>query len=282
MANNGVFHPSLLVGKEHSLECFQSIGAREEQEDSYVAIKLSQGYLYAVADGHFSSKVSDIVAANLQSAFLSAYDQEYRCAPYNLDPLQVVHSTFDYLQALVADEQCGSTLSLAFVEHGLVDGRGATRVTTGQMGDSFVAIKPRCTPLIDVTDSHNVRDAQADLDLINKWALDRYGADTIATAVSGYLCSQPRGSAIAITRSLGDRDFMLVREPAVKTHVYTSQEPLLLMIASDGVLSPTASRQAHIKSLITRYVAGETLVSIVRSINPEDNVTVIAVNIMGR
>lgn len=259
------FIPSTNRKDTPNVSIFQDIGYRDDQQDRYVVARVHAGLLLAVMDGHCGHKTCSLIAnylvlffsEELEKAIQSSTEKDFD-ALSECEIKQVLQNTVSCLIALTASEQSGSTLTIVFAEQGYSrpDYVPSMRITTAQMGDSLCAIQSPQNDLLIALPRHSVSEKTEDVDNIQQSFKAKFAKECKASG--GYIHSaQNPNSGIAVTRSLGDCSFVLIREPEINCFVLPSKD-LLLFLASDGVLMPDKTPDETTQEIIQKMRKGQS------------------------
>ncbi len=267
------------------VQIYQSLGHRDEQQDCYVVSRLDSGLLVAVADGHGGVKTASLIATQLPGLFheaLEAFFKENANARYtglsDAKMRRVFRQVFQWLNKRTENEASGATLTMAFIERGScrVDNRFTpqVRVTVGQMGDSVCALSTRPGHL-RLAPLHRVFEAESDVRAIKQAFTEQFGKE--CKVGSGYIYSGSPGQALAVTRALGDCEYILVRQSRVKTW-FAPAAGTRLLLASDGILTDLENPRKCVRGYVNALHRGETVEEIGRAMPYQhDNTTLIGV-----
>lgn len=229
--------------KNPSIEICQSLGERSDQQDRFVISQMQIGTLVVVSDGHGGHMVADIVAAQVSAIFAELLEKTMDNSPRSYTPCisnkqikSVIKNTINDLIEKTKNEISGATLSLAFIEQGYSNDISAyqsgCRVTTGQLGDSIIAMSKKSGHLY-MSNLHAVQYAKADVAEIKKRFENKYKQPCRSNG--GYIRSAQNSNGIAVTRALGDKSFMLIRKPEIKSYFLPTGS--ITLLASDGILN---------------------------------------------
>ncbi len=266
------------------IQVYQAVGKRDTQQDCYVVARLDTGILLAVADGHGGGKASSIIAALLPALFHGELERAFkdnsnsRYSGLSDTKIRgVVRRTIQSLTNKTQDMGSGSTLTMVFLEQGTrrIDNDYSLqiRATVGQMGDSVFALSAKPGHLC-VAPMHSVFDAKKDVEEIKASYLNNHGKE--CKCGSGYIYSSGNGvDALALTRSLGDKNFTLIRKPEVKTYTAAPDQAVLLL-ASDGIFSDPSNPRRCIRGYVDQLQQGKSVAEIGEGIQyMHDNTTII-------
>lgn len=234
-----------------------AIGPRGYQEDRAVVIRMFDGYLLAVFDGHFSSAVSIYCAERLPEivteieGYIPAHDKKFNFLR------TIVHMLVEENKY---DTYSGSTVSLAYIHE---DENYADIVV---LGDSPIIV-------VDadgnswVSPEHNVC-----TNSIERMRVIMQGA----TYLNGYAFIEERGRfdrGIELTRALGDKHFdkFMLREPECFSIELGNSS--IVAVMSDGVYGGCIQKSADL-SLLPLDNA-EVIVADALARGTHDNVTAI-------
>jgi serine/threonine protein phosphatase PrpC len=189
----------------------QAQGTRDHQEDRIIFRSIDERYhLLGIADGHGGPDVAELCAKYLTT----------RIMPWGRDTEKEFRSIFQSLVDRSAFLECGSTLSLAWIDE---EERTATTAT---IGDSPIIVRD-AVGRVKLTEEHNARtnlvDREAAFSRGGKYDPDK-----------GYLYTST-GDALQLTRALGDRKFrsILSREPSINKYALGAKS--VVIVASDGI-----------------------------------------------
>jgi len=227
-------------------------GPRAYQEDRvyYHDAVIEKWKLLAVMDGHNGAGVSDFCARNLHKYFPAEnvdLEEKLRLLALNLNQAT---------RRLTA----GSTLSAVIIPY------DKSVVSVAILGDSPVIVLDEGGK-IHVSPEHNVR-----TNIKERKAAESRGGYYDS---SGYICFGDH--AIQLSRALGDSDFgdVLLREP----EIYTVNNPVWVLIASDGLLDPGHKNMKKllkdIEKLARDNANADTLIAWAEKRGLEDNATAI-------
>jgi serine/threonine protein phosphatase PrpC len=233
-------------------------GARAEQQDRSVVLRLSKGYLLAVMDGHGGSATAELLAKELPAAFERAMSTQRD----RVD--RALKEAVSLLAEKTSQETSGSTLSIVFIPE------DQTVAHTAVLGDSPVVILDAQDGL-HVSPLHNARSNLKERSM----ALARG-----ARYSEGYL-EDPRvpGEGLQMSRALGDRNLarILNREPEVDRILLGKGS--LVVLASDGILNSfdidVETQLKHVADLAKSGMTAQDWVEDALRRQTGDNVTVI-------
>lgn len=193
-------------------------GTRGSQEDRFVVVSLSDGWLLAVLDGHNGDGVSDLCAKRLPTLALEIWE---RSRAHSCDEYYFLKTIVQCLHRETMHHVAGSTISLAHVLE------GCRRANIAVLGDSPVLFSPG-NEMFWVSNEHNV----------SSNAEDRRFVELRGAVVKDHHMSIPEDgytSGLQLTRTLGDTRFhnYLIREPECSFMELCDDSVLALM--SDGV-----------------------------------------------
>jgi serine/threonine protein phosphatase PrpC len=270
------------------IQLYQSVGKRDEQQDSYLVCRMDSGVLIAVADGHGGFKTSEKAVTHLPGLLHEQLEVAWKGTPNaryfgvsDQKMRQAVRLTLNRLIDLCRDDVSGSTLTLAYLEQGTRrTDQGylpQVRATVAQLGDSVFALSVKPGHLC-VMPMHSAKDAKKDVAAIKARYRERYGRECKWSA--GYIYSHCNGvDALALTRALGDMAYTLVRKPEVKTYTIAPDQAVLLL-ASDGILTDCSRPRNLIRGYIDQLHQGRSAKALGESISYQhDNTTIMAVRL---
>lgn len=199
-------------------------GPRPYQEDRHheTYIPARKWKLLAVMDGHGGSEVSDFCEKNI-----------FRLTPLDSPkPEYCLSSLVSHLNSATRRYQAGSTFS------GVIISEELDTATIAILGDSPVVVLDSHRNL-HISPEHNVRTNLKE----RKAAEERGGFYT-----NGYMC---RGDfSIQMSRALGDTALsFLSKEP----EIYTVNNPVWVLVASDGLFDPSHSNTEELLKEIKRF-----------------------------
>ena len=242
------------------------------------------GHLIAVADGHGGAQCADKIISTLPQLLCDPLQEIYvdsRGAfdtPKAFQVRKVIRNALNNLLTITQNETSGSTLTVAYLENGLVrrnnNRQPNLRVTVGQIGDSVFALSTTDGHYF-VVPRHSVSDCKKDINLIHQLFRKKHGRDCRSNDWLLYTGTNP-SSGLAVTRSLGDRDHLLIRTPSMWSCV-APLEGTALILASDGILTDLKNPSKSIQSVINQLRNGGRLCDIGPSISKYDNTTMISV-----
>jgi serine/threonine protein phosphatase PrpC len=224
-------------------------------EDRWAVQSTPQGLFAAVYDGHGGVRVADRAAAELHDAVL-------RAGQAGLHPAEAFRRAFAELEAMTADEECGSTVAALLLS-------GAA-VTTAHVGDSRVVRVGR-------------HEAEA---LTRDHRLDA-GDERARVLRMGARLDPPyviRGDrGLMMTRSLGDRWFRpvgVIAEPEVGRHALGADD-VALVAATDGLWDVLGIEDAAriVRRAATGQAAADALIDAALAADASDNVTALVVRL---
>jgi len=230
-------------------------GRRSHMEDRWAVLAMPQGLFAAVYDGHGGHRVADRVAAELHRAVAHALQA-------GLDPSDAFRRGFAELEALTADEDCGSTVAALLLT--------GPRMTTAHVGDSRI-VRVGTTRANGLTRDHRIETPEERARVL------RMGAQLDPP----YVLRGNRG--LMMTRSLGDRWFRpvgVIGEPEVAHHD-VGPDDLALVAATDGVWDVLGLEDAArlVRASATAPAAARTLVDAALAAGTRDNVTAVVVRL---
>lgn len=259
---------------------YQSIGKRISQQDRYLVLQLYYGYVVVVCDGHgIDSSAADKVVLNignvLHDKYMEAYKEFHRDSS-SISDKKIISQLFSVLHQLTCDLESGTTVSLVvirFLERN-EDNRQQMRATFATLGDS---------PLSLLDDEEYTHMPMHSADHYHKDRI-RIEESNAGYFESGYLYASklhPRYGGIAMTRSLGDKDFddVLFRQPSMLSLDISSDA--VIVLASDGVLisSEPNKIKKEMEGIIKKVVKGFSARDILNNIgDTDDNVTLITIS----
>lgn len=230
-------------------------GLRDHMEDRWAVQATPHGLFAAVYDGHGGVRVADRAAADLHRAVLRALQA-------GLEPSDAFRRGFAELEAMTADEECGSTVAALLLT-------GVT-VATAHVGDSRVVRVGRAE-VEGLTRDHRL-DAPGE-----RARVLRMGAGLDPPYVI-------RGDlGLMMTRSLGDRWFRpvgVIAEPEVGRHPMGADD-VALVAATDGIWDVLGLDDAArvVRQAATAQAAAQTLVDTALAAGAHDNVTAVVVRL---
>jgi serine/threonine protein phosphatase PrpC len=224
-------------------------------EDRSTVLATPQGLFAAVYDGHGGSRVADRAAERLHPAVA-------RALRAGLDPAEALRRAFVEVDALTADEDCGSTVAALLLT--------GSSMTTAHVGDSRI-VRVGATRADGLTRDHRI-DAPGE-----RVRVLRMGARLDPP----YVVRGERG--LMMTRSLGDRWFRpvgVIGEPEVAHHAVDPGD-LAVVAATDGlwdVLGPEDAARI-VRASLTAPAAARALVDTALAAGTSDNVTAVVVRL---
>lgn len=232
-------------------------GPRPHQEDRYffetVPPSLPTGFLMAVMDGHGGSETANVCEKEIGPAFSSVFNQA-------LDPKILLRSLVSILVDKTSALRSGSTLSVAWVME------DREEVAVAVLGDSPIIVIDK-QGKINLSPDHNVRTN----------AIERKRAVERGAYYDGRYIYNRSGRGLEMSRALGDIGLnnILSRDP----EIYTVNEPLWVIIGSDGIFDPEhESLIAFAEKLVRQLQMGSSATNVmqwVKSRGLEDNATVL-------
>jgi serine/threonine protein phosphatase PrpC len=231
-------------------------GARARQEDCWVIAPVSakqfSGHLLAIFDGHGGPQVAEQARALLAPVFLKAFAEE-------AGPSRALRAAVAALSEATKNETPGSTASVALVNE--------SSLTVAVLGDSPVA-------WLDANQEFHsaaLHNARSNLEERQK----AVGRGAVYT--DGYL-EDPLdpGWQLQMSRALGDASLRRILDRSPDLYEGTSGPVLLL--ASDGLLSPSAPVESQMRGFIDEVLKGATAATLVEDAvrrRTGDNATVI-------
>jgi len=242
------------MAKKSQVSATQVQGPRTYQEDRlfYKVFKSKKchGFLMAVMDGHGGFLVSELCANNVNKMFELTDPNNSEIALANL---------ISGLSDLTSGYDVGSTISSACI----VEERNIVSVAI--LGDSPVFILDKNGKFF-ISPEHNVRSNAKEREAV----LARGGFIN-----RGYVFKKGGVHGIQMSRSLGDKflEGVISREP----EIYTVQDPMWVLVASDGVLDPShlnnAEEVLEIEKLARENKSSEDVMAWAASRRLQDNAT---------
>ena len=266
------------------VEVYQSIGNRDTQQDRYVIADTNNGILVAVADGHNGSRTANIIEENLLHTFQKHLEHcqlsSTNCAPSPIDQtIQLaIQNTIRSIEEIAKNESSGSTLTMAFIDFPnetiCIHESKRIRITYGQLGDSIFALSNEKGEL-KIAPIHSVELAATDVKEIQDRYISLYGRKCRKT--SSHLYSHNTGlNALAVTRAVGDRDFLLIRKPVVDTTLINLKDEALI-VATDGIVVENRQIKLSINKIFLQIKEGKNIQEIGNSIKTKDDNTTLLI-----
>jgi serine/threonine protein phosphatase PrpC len=230
-------------------------GPREYMEDRW-AVQVTPGGLFAaVYDGHGGARVSELAAAELHRAVLTALEA-------GLEPTEALRRAFAQLERMADDLDCGSTVAAFLLAW--------PTLLTAHLGDSRIVRVGRAR-VEELTRDHRI-DSEGE-----RARVVRMGArlDPPYVLRGGY--------GLMVTRSLGDRWFQPVgvtAEPEIGRHALAVDD-VALVAATDGVWDVLDVEDAArvVRRTATAQAAADALIDSALDAGTHDNVTALVVRL---
>lgn len=227
-------------------------GPRSYQEDRHYEtyVPHRKWHLLAVMDGHSGMDVSDFCANNI-----------FRMLPLDEGrPENRLSSLVNNLNSATRQYRAGSTFS------GVIISEDSNTASIAILGDSPVIILNEKGQL-HISPEHNVRTNKS----------EREAAEARGGRYSqGYIWS-PGGDGLQMSRALGDAPLysVLSREP----EIYTINNPVWILVASDGLFDPshenTKGLLEEIKEFAKKRATASTLMAWAEKRGLRDNATAV-------
>lgn len=246
--------------------------------------RLEDGYLLMVADGHGGTTTASFLADNVARLYAQERGKLKKRQPFSAtrgltaaNERMAIRRTISKLRTLTERNPSGSTITLAFLQFG---SRGSDlqlrlRVHVGQMGDSVFAMSSG-PGRVAMSPLHSVQFNPADVAVVK----ELYRRETGEECRVGreYLYTGIQGRGLALTRSLGDYPFTLIRRPEAKTYE-ADPKTALILLASDGLFVPAAPVKPQLKEIFGLLRGGMSLRELGDSMKRKhDNVTMLSVS----
>lgn len=204
---------------------YQTLGNRDEQQDTFVTCPVANGYLLGVFDGHGGDQVSKASVQHLPALLekeLGHFDFKRRADQER----HAVKEAIVKLSRALKNYEPGSTLTLALVSPS-PKADEAIRVTVAGLGDSPVFVQQGSE--IHTLPLHCAKTNERDVELI------RFNGGTITPY--GYIVGITGEAELAVTRALGDCDFdhALIRIPEVRSFAIGVDDSVTL--CTDGIFT---------------------------------------------
>lgn len=266
------------------VEAYQSLGNRDTQQDRFVIAHTNNGILVAVADGHNGSRTASIIEECLLYTFqieIGFLEKKHSNTSSFLPEEKIglaLQNTIDSILDQTKNESSGSTLTMAFIEviEQSLEARydEKLRITVGQLGDSFFALLD--DEEVKIAPIHSVELATLDVEEIEKEYCGLYGRDCRKT--SSHIYSHKTGlNALAVTRAAGDRDFVLVRRPIIKSYEIRLNDAVAI-IATDGLVDLKLEHESVLKKYLFQIKKGISAANLgVSIVQKNDNTTLLVV-----
>ncbi len=243
--------------KELIVTSAQEQGRRDYQEDRYFFKRITgndyMGWLLAIMDGHSGGpRVAEICVGEIGNLFVPGNSGNIENALRSLVAALNV-KTSGYFE--------GSTLSVVCI---LDEPRKAI---VAILGDSPVVIED-LSGKIHVSPEHNARSNMQERESAIKRGGEYRG---------GYLTPRHGGYGLQLSRSLGDSylEGIISRDP----EIYTIDDPVWIMVASDGIVDPghteTHSLIQEIGEMAKRSATADDLMKWASARGLSDNATVL-------